>query len=100
MKTSPAIALGTWSTDSGLAGCYQVFGNHSDVKSLEYVFDAPCHADLRDTYPIIGIVKPRYVEEGNFAAKIKLTNKGLSFLEALAEATGVDTKSSWKKTMI
>lgn len=49
--------------------------------------------------PIIGVTKPRHVEEAAVAAKIKLTPDEISKLEALADATRVDTKGSWENPM-
>ena len=60
---------------------------------------AIAYAVNKGTYPIIGVTKPRHVEEAATAAEIKLSQEEISTLEALAEATGVDTKGSWENPM-
>ena len=49
--------------------------------------------------PIIGATKPNHVLEAAEAAKIQLTAHETKELEALAEATGVDTRGSWEHSM-
>ncbi|MDE6769760.1 MAG: aldo/keto reductase [Muribaculaceae bacterium] len=60
---------------------------------------AIAYAVNKGTYPIIGVTKPRHVEEAATAAKIKLSKEEIDSLEALAAATGVDTKGSWENPM-
>ncbi len=60
---------------------------------------AIAYAINKGTYPIIGVTKPRHVEEAAAAAGIKLTPEEISTLESLAEATVVDTKGAWENHM-
>lgn len=60
---------------------------------------AIAYAINKGTYPIVGATKPRHVQEAATAAKIKLSRKEIESLEALASATGVDTKGSWENPM-
>ena len=46
--------------------------------------------------PIIGATKERHVIEAAEAAKIQLTAEEMSRLEALADATGIDTRGGWE----
>lgn len=46
MKKLPAIALGTWSWGSGLAGGDQVFGNNIETKDVTPVFDEAMRSGL------------------------------------------------------
>lgn len=57
------------------------------------------YAINKGTYPIIGVTKPRHVEEAAAAAKIRLTHDEIATLETLAAETGVDTKGSWENHM-
>lgn len=57
------------------------------------------YAINKGTYPIIGVTKPRHVEEAAAAAKIKLSREEIAALESLAAETGVDTKGSWENHM-
>ena len=57
------------------------------------------YAINKGTYPIIGVTKPRHVEEAAAAVKIKLSQEEISALETLAAETGVDTKGSWENHM-
>ena len=56
-------------------------------------------AIAKGVMPIIGATKPKHVSEAAEAAKIKLTDAEVKELEALAEATGVDTRGSWEHPM-
>ncbi|MDE6669296.1 MAG: aldo/keto reductase [Muribaculaceae bacterium] len=60
---------------------------------------AIAYAINKGTYPIIGVTKPRHVEEAATATKIKLSKEEIETLESLAAATGVDTKGSWENPM-
>lgn len=57
------------------------------------------YAINKDTYPIIGVTKPRHVEEAAAAIKIRLSDDEIKTLEILAAETGVDTKGSWENHM-
>lgn len=61
---------------------------------------AIAYAINKGTYPIIGVTKPRHVEEAASAAKINLSEAEISTIESLAEATGVDTKGAWENPMV
>ena len=53
----------------------------------------------KGTLPIIGATKVRHVVEAAEAAKIQLTTEEISKLEALADATGIDTRGGWEHSM-
>lgn len=53
----------------------------------------------KGTLPIIGATKERHVVEAAEATKIQLTADEVKRLEALADATGVDTRGGWEHTM-
>lgn len=57
------------------------------------------YAINKGTYPIIGVTKPRHVEEAAAAIAIKLTPEEIATLENLAAETGVDTKGAWENHM-
>ena len=77
----------------------------SEMKKIGEVHDvsvsqiAIAYAINKGTYPIVGATKPRHVQEAATAAKIKLSREEIESLEALASATGVDTKGSWENPM-
>ncbi|MBQ9822088.1 MAG: aldo/keto reductase [Muribaculaceae bacterium] len=56
-------------------------------------------AIAKGTLPIIGATKQRHVEEAAAAAGIRLTAEEVARLEALADATGVDSRGDWEHTM-
>ena len=56
-------------------------------------------AIAKGTLPIIGATKERHVIEAAEAAKIQLTAEEVTRLEALADATGVDTRGGWEHSM-
>lgn len=56
-------------------------------------------AIAKGTLPIIGATKERHVIEAAEAAKIQLTAEEISKLEALADATGIDTRGGWEHSM-
>ena len=60
---------------------------------------AIAYAINKGTYPIIGVTKPRHVEEAATAAKIRLSANEIQLLEKLGAETGVDTKGSWENHM-
>ena len=56
-------------------------------------------AIAKGTLPIIGATKERHVVEAAEAAKIQLTAEEIAKLEALADATGIDTRGGWEHSM-
>ena len=56
-------------------------------------------AITKGTLPIIGATKERHVIEAAEAVKIQLTAEEVSRLEALADATGIDTRGGWEHSM-
>ena len=56
-------------------------------------------AIAKGTLPIIGATKERHVIEAAKAAKIALTAEEVARLEALADATGIDTRGGWEHSM-
>ena len=56
-------------------------------------------AIAKGTVPIIGATKERHVIEAAEVAKIQLTQDEAARLEALADATGIDTRGDWEHTM-
>ena len=56
-------------------------------------------AIAKGTLPIIGATKERHVIEAAEAAKIQLTAEKIAKLEALADATGIDTRGGWEHSM-
>ena len=53
----------------------------------------------KGTVPIVGVTKPRHVEDAAKAAEIKLTAEEMAQLEEAAAKTGVDTRGSWENPM-
>lgn len=53
----------------------------------------------KNTLPIIGVTKEKYIPETTQAASIKLTDEEITNLQSLADATNVETKGSWEKPM-
>jgi aryl-alcohol dehydrogenase-like predicted oxidoreductase len=53
----------------------------------------------KGTLPLIGATKERHVIEAAEAAEIQLTAEEIARLEALADATGVDTRGGWEHSM-
>ena len=56
-------------------------------------------AIAKGTQPIIGATKERHVVEAAEAVKIQLTADEVARLEALADATGIDTRGGWEHSM-
>jgi aryl-alcohol dehydrogenase-like predicted oxidoreductase len=56
-------------------------------------------AIAKGTMPIIGATKERHVVEAAEAADIVLTSEEVARLEALADATGIDTRGGWEHSM-
>ena len=56
-------------------------------------------AIAKGTLPIIGATKERHVIEAAEAAKVQLTAEEIARLEALADATGIDTRGGWEHSM-
>ena len=54
----------------------------------------------KGTVPIVGVTKPRHVEDAAKAAEIKLTAGEMAQLEEAAAKTGVDTRGSWENPMV
>ncbi len=53
----------------------------------------------KGTIPIVGVTRPRHVDDAAKAAQIRLTDAEMTTLEALAKAAGVDTRGSWELPM-
>ncbi|WP_125587803.1 aldo/keto reductase [Companilactobacillus jidongensis] len=53
----------------------------------------------KNTLPIIGVTKEKYIAETKQATNIQLTNDEITQLESLADATTVETKGSWESHM-
>lgn len=60
---------------------------------------ATAWAIAKGVLPIIGVTKVRQVEEVAAAAQIVLTSEEVERLEALGDATGVNTLREWEKEM-
>jgi aryl-alcohol dehydrogenase-like predicted oxidoreductase len=56
-------------------------------------------AIAKGTLPLIGATKERHVIEAAEAAQIVLTAEEAARLEALADATGIDTRGGWEHSM-
>lgn len=56
-------------------------------------------AIAKGTLPLIGVTKPKYVEEAAQATHIELSPEEVARLEEVAEEAGVDTKGSWENPM-
>lgn len=56
-------------------------------------------AIAKGTQPLIGATKERHVLEAAGAAEVKLSQQEVEQLEQLADATGVDTRGDWERTM-
>ena len=56
-------------------------------------------AIAKGTLPLIGATKEPHVIEASEAAEIQLTAEEIARLEALADATGVDTRGGWEHSM-
>jgi aryl-alcohol dehydrogenase-like predicted oxidoreductase len=54
----------------------------------------------KKTLPIIGVTKVSQVNDAVNAAAITLSSDEIRHLEALAKATGIDTRGSWENSMI
>ena len=63
------------------------------------IFETEEVRGLADGFAIIGATKERHVVEAAEAAKIQLTAEEISKLEALADATGIDTRGGWEHSM-
>ena len=57
---------------------------------------AIAYAINKGTNPIIGVTKPRHVEDATAAVEIRLNADEIQRLEKLGAETGVDTKGSWE----
>ena len=53
----------------------------------------------KGTIPIVGVTRPRHVDDAAKAAQIRLTDAEMTTLEALAKVAGVDTRGSWELPM-
>ena len=77
----------------------------SEMTSIGRKYGASCSqigiawAIAKGTLPIIGATKERHVIEAAEAAKIVLTAEEVARLEALADATGIDTRGGWEHSM-
>lgn len=56
-------------------------------------------AIAKDTLPLIGVTKPKYVEEAAGATTIRLSPQEVVTLENMATKAGVDTKGAWENPM-
>jgi len=76
-----------------------------EMKRIGEKYQASCSqvgiawAITRGALPIIGATKDRHVVEAAQAANIVLTADEVSRLEALADATGIDTRGGWEHSM-
>ena len=74
----------------------------SEMTAIGQKYGASCSqigiawAIAKGTLPIIGATKERHVIEAAEAAKIQLTAEDEACLEALADATGIDTRGGWE----
>ena len=57
-------------------------------------------AIAKHTLPIIGVTKPKHIEEAIQIMKITLNEEEMQRLENLAEKANVDTKGAWENAMI
>ena len=77
----------------------------SEMTAIGRKYDASCSqigiawAIAKGTLPIIGATKEHHVIEAAEAAKIQLTAEEVAQLEALADATGIDTRGGWEHSM-
>ena len=77
----------------------------SEMTAIGRKYGASCSqigiawAIAKGTLPIIGATKERHVIEAAEAAKIQLTAEEVARLEALADATGIDTRGGWEHSM-
>ena len=77
----------------------------SEMTAIGQKYGASCSqigiawAIAKGTLPIIGATKERHVIEAAEAAKIQLTAEEVARLEALADATGIDTRGGWEHSM-
>ncbi|RZL84695.1 MAG: aldo/keto reductase [Rhodococcus sp. (in: high G+C Gram-positive bacteria)] len=71
-------------------------GQEQDTSAADV---ATAWAIAKGTTPIIGVTKPGYVDGLVRAQGVELTGEDMTELEALAEATGVDTRGSWEHEM-
>ena len=77
----------------------------SEMTAIGRKYGASCSqigiawAIAKGTLPIIGATKERHVIEAAEAAKIQLTAEEVARLEALAEATGIDTRGGWEHSL-
>ena len=77
----------------------------SEMTAIGREYGASCSqigiawAVAKGTLPIIGATKERHVIEAAEAAKIALTTDEVARLEALADATGIDTRGGWEHSM-
>ncbi len=77
----------------------------SEMTAIGQKYGASCSqigiawAIAKGTLPIIGATKERHVVEAAEAARIQLTAEEVSVLEALADATGIDTCGGWEHSM-
>lgn len=74
--------------------------NMADKRNAMISQIAIAWAIAKDTLPIIGVTKTKYIAETVAAASISLTNEEMALLENLAAKTGVDTKGSWEHPML
>ncbi|SDZ77545.1 Predicted oxidoreductase [Segatella bryantii] len=77
----------------------------NEMTAIGQKYDASCSqigiawAIAKGTLPIIGATKERHVIEAAEATRIQLTAEEMAKLEALADATGIDTRGGWEHSM-
>ncbi len=71
-----------------------------DSKNASVSQIAMAWAIAKGALPLIGVTKPKYVEEAAQAVTITLSNEEVSRLETAAEKAGVDTKGAWENPMV
>ena len=95
-----ATVYGMGASEDILGGFIKDYPREDFIISTKFTLQiAIAYAINKGTYPIVGATKPRHVEEAATAARIKLSENDIETLEALAAATGVDTKGSWENPM-
>ncbi|WP_338214280.1 aldo/keto reductase [Companilactobacillus muriivasis] len=60
---------------------------------------ATAWAIAKGTTPILGVTKPKYIDDEVQVNKIKLSNEDIKTLEKLADAANVDTRGGWEQPM-
>lgn len=74
----------------------QAIGTTQDATVAEV---ATAWALAKGTLPILGVTKPAYVESAKRALAVKLSANEIRDLEALADATHLDTRGGWEHSI-